>query len=99
MRQMQLEVYSDHTNMAVIKMPGRRYPGVLMQGDTLNGLLTKARLVVEKAKLSRNAELVDEAEDLAQELENFIDHYELVLKDHGIPIPYPTRAQGEGNRP
>src|SRR5262245_1747536 len=31
----QVEIYSDVSNAAVMRHPGRRFPGVLVQGDTL----------------------------------------------------------------
>ena len=33
-----LEVYADDSNYAVVKPPGRRYPGAVIQGDTLRHL-------------------------------------------------------------
>lgn len=33
MERMEIEVYSQQTNAAVMKAPGRQFPGVLIQGD------------------------------------------------------------------
>ena len=33
-----VEIYSDATNAAVMRHPGRRFPGMLIQGDTLHSL-------------------------------------------------------------
>jgi hypothetical protein len=33
-----VEIYSDATNAAVMRHPGRKFPGVLIQGDTLHTL-------------------------------------------------------------
>ena len=33
-----VEIFSDTTNRAVMRHPGRKFPGSLVQGDTLYGL-------------------------------------------------------------
>ncbi|WP_429002107.1 DUF6959 family protein [Xanthomonas campestris] len=33
-----VEIYSDRPNMAVLRHPGRKSPGVLLQGDRLHAL-------------------------------------------------------------
>ncbi len=38
MRKEYVEIYSNATNMAVMRYPVRRFPGVLVQGDTLSGM-------------------------------------------------------------
>ncbi len=38
MRKESVEIYSDETNGPVMRHPGRTYPGVLVQGDTLYSL-------------------------------------------------------------
>lgn len=35
MPKIELEVYSDASNSAVIQTPGRRFPGSVIQGDSL----------------------------------------------------------------
>jgi hypothetical protein len=46
-KEMLLEVYADETNFAVIRIPQRRYPGVLIQGDNLWGLIGDAKEVLQ----------------------------------------------------
>ncbi len=38
-----VEIYSDAPNMAVMKHPGRQYPGSLIQGDSLFSLTQSAK--------------------------------------------------------
>lgn len=33
------EVFCHESNFAVLRMPGRAYPGVLIQGDSLTGII------------------------------------------------------------
>jgi len=35
MERMELDVFSTETNQAVVQTPGRRFPGLVIQGDTL----------------------------------------------------------------
>ena len=42
MRTESVEIYSDETNRAVLRHPGRKFPGVLIQGDTLYTLCVMA---------------------------------------------------------
>ena len=37
-----VEVYSVATNKVVLRVPSRRYPGILIQGDDLSGLAAMA---------------------------------------------------------
>lgn len=94
MKHVLLEVFSAEPNKAVIKAPGRRFPGVLVQGDTLSGLVGQARNVLALARRSENAGLVDVAQALAQSLGDLIRHYEQVLAEHNIPLPYSSPLEG-----
>jgi hypothetical protein len=42
-----VEVYCDESNFAVIRIPSRKYPGILIQGDSLLDLLGTARDLIE----------------------------------------------------
>jgi hypothetical protein len=86
MKQMPIEVYSEMTNAAVVRMPGRQFPGVVIQGDTLNNLCRAAVAAVDDADW--RAELVDM-------LVGFRAHYEATLTAHGMALPYP-KAGGDG---
>jgi hypothetical protein len=44
------EVYSKATNHAVIRPPGRRFPGSVIQGDTLGSLFSSALQLARMAE-------------------------------------------------
>lgn len=91
MRIEQVEIYSDASNMAVMRHPGRRFPGMLIQGDTLHNLCqTVERLC---SGLGNNAEARELALELQEELQDRLDHYKTVLIQHGIPMPF---HEGDG---
>lgn len=77
-----VEIYSDATNRAVLRHPGRRYAGVLIQRDSLEGMIRICR----------------GAETLAYELQSLADHYDAVTEGYLPPDerdhPYGTEWDG-----
>ena len=88
MEKVEIEVYSQASNLAVVQMPGRKVPGIVIQGDSLNILYGLAISIVNRAKMIGDTELLDEANELADLLVVHLKHYESVLQKHGIALPY-----------
>jgi len=87
MRAESVEIYSDATNAAVLRHPARRFPGCLIQGDTLSSFLQSIRVVRnESHRLSPEA--ADELADISERLEGLLAHYKSVLIEHNIPLPF-----------
>jgi len=90
MTRLQVDVLSDATNKAVLRLPSREFPGVLIQGDTLKQLHRLSHALQQGLSLKdEDDELRATAEDLHRRLSNFVAHYEVVLMDNGVPLPYP----------
>ena len=87
----QIEIYSETSNLAIVRMPGRRFPGCVIQGDSLSNLLRDANVILERAKALGDAELIDFTDDLVTAISGRLDHYETVLQAHGIDLPYVKR--------
>jgi len=85
-----VEVLDSTTNAAIVRMPGRSFPGVVIQGDSLKILVDLAGSIFAKAAEGRCEGLVEEAEELASSLERQLRHYEAVLRGHGLTLPYVT---------
>ena len=85
-----LEVYSRDSNYAVIKPPGRTYPGTVVQGDSLGNLCRNALRIVQYIESgdTKSNELLGEVEDLTNALVDRMLHYQNVLKLHGIDFPH-----------
>ena len=83
-----VEIYSEDSNFAIIRVPSRRFPGCVVQGDSLSILLGNAKTVWEKVKDSRDEDLVGSAQELVESLRARLDYYERVLTEHGIDLPY-----------
>ena len=88
MERIELEVFSQTTNQAIVRMPGRRFPGVVVQGDTLSGLAADAKLVV--AELRAGNRPLDDALELADRLDELLMHHGETLTAHGMALPYST---------
>lgn len=88
MYQTTVEIYSDSPNAAILRHPGRKFPGVLIQGDTLNGLCQGLSRLLEA--LPKDSSAADEAEALHAHLTELRDHYAATLQQHRVPLPYPA---------
>ena len=72
---MEVEVLSPEVNFCVIKMPDRRYPGILVQGDDLIGMVSLAKAACGRAnELGDKAIMVTTGNVLAK-LETYLKHY------------------------
>jgi hypothetical protein len=75
-------------NFSVVQLPDRSYPGVVVQGDTLNGLvhqIGRMERLLEKGDLE---DLRDELLIIHKQLSEAQGHYENVCQSQGITLPY-----------
>jgi len=82
-----LEAFDLTSNNAVIRAPGRQFPGILIQGDSLSILVNSVRNLCSLIE-GASEEARDEVAFLLDELEAKQRHYERVLLDHGFTLPY-----------
>lgn len=90
MRRLEVEVFGEETNSWVLRLPGRTYPGVVIQGDSLYMLLSSAEEL--RARLGEPGELRDLAAELCTLLRGHLSGYEAVLRAHDLPLPYTRPA-------
>lgn len=88
MYEAQVEIYSDRTNAVVLRHPGRKHPGVLVQGDTLCRLFEQADRACEIANGVLPVDAHAELTDLRDALLAYLDHYRTVLGEHGTALPF-----------
>ena len=90
MQVMPLEVYATESNLAIIKPPGRKFPGCVVQGDSLSVLCHSAVAIARHAKdgTTSGQDCRYHIELVANSLLRRIVHYQTVLRAHGIEIPY-----------
>lgn len=83
-----VEIFSDRTNAAIVRHPGRRFPGVLVQGDTLYGMCTSADFACAAARDCIPEEEYAALNGLRNQLWSLLVHYKQVLGEHDIPLPF-----------
>lgn len=78
-------VLSRATNGAVVQLPGRAFPGVVVQGDSLNALISDIeRAVADTDPAERGIAL----RDVMETLQAWRSHYESILDAQGLRRPY-----------
>src|SRR3954471_519641 len=90
MERVEVEAYSQGVNGWIVRTPGRQFPAVVIQGDSLSILFSLAQSVLERARQCSCAddELTEEAEELRDHLWGRLHHYEEVLREHELALPY-----------
>jgi hypothetical protein len=88
MRKESIEIYADTTNAAVLRHPGRKFPGVLIQGDTLYSMCQTLDHLCLKGRGKLGAEAFDELNEIRNQLWLFLNGYKATLEEHGIPLPF-----------
>lgn len=83
-----IEIYSDAANMAIMRHPGRKFPGVLIQGDTLANICSALDIVCERERGKMNDESWQELNQVRNGLWGRLAHYKSVLQEHGVPLPF-----------
>jgi hypothetical protein len=82
------EIYSDQTNAAIMRHPGRKFPGVLVQGDTLYSLCVSADASCQAFRSQAHTEEYQHLNDLRNHLRSLLSHYKAVLTEHQMPLPF-----------
>ena len=88
-----VELCSDESNFVVLKVPGRQYPGCLIQGDSLAISCDTAKCLASAAAEGDlgNEDSLSDLQELTNALLYRIIHYQNVLDEHGITAPYGRR--------
>jgi len=87
MRTEHVDIYSDTTNQAILRHPARRFPGVLIQGDTLKHLHDQVVSALNETSPS-NEEASFSLRNVHEFLGDCLDHYRAVLRHHNIELPF-----------
>jgi hypothetical protein len=88
--------YLKHLSSGVVEVPGRKFPGIVLMGDTLASIATDVECGLEllKSTCGSNGGAVIEIDRLEYALARLkvhLDIYEKALSEHGIRLPYETR--------
>jgi predicted RNase H-like HicB family nuclease len=91
MRTEQVEIYSDASNAAVMRHPGRAFPGMLIQGDTLYKLSQMAMAALAGAQ--PGTDHWRDLKELADDLRSRLDFYSHVMHEHGLKLPFSSAGE------
>lgn len=74
-----------YANLSVVQMPGRKFPALAIQGDTI---LNAARQL-QRGLASKEGLDSDDLREVNEELKSFANYYLAILEKHNIPSPLP----------
>jgi hypothetical protein len=84
----EVKLLSRPINFAVVQLPGRKFPGVVVQGDTLNSLVSRFDEILLWLKSGETDEASGALEEIRDRLTEAMRHYEKVCADREIDLPY-----------
>jgi hypothetical protein len=84
----EVEVLTDQHNYAVIRLPERKFPGVVFQGDSLSSLVVDLRRGRDQLQRGENEDGMGLIHLVLETLEGAQRLYEAVLAENSIPLPY-----------
>lgn len=88
MKYIEVEMLSETTNCPVISMPGRKFPGVVVQGDSLKNLLNLTEEIEELSKSEDREELEATIAALKTTLDGYVKAYTAAMKVHNRSLPW-----------
>lgn len=82
------QIRSHVPNSGIVQLPSRRFPGIVMQGDTLSNVFDSAKFLLDEFKRLRDEDRYYETLMFADQLQDQLLHYEDVLERLGMELPY-----------
>ena len=86
MRIERIEIYSDAINAAIMRHPGRKFPGMLIQGDTLHSWSSMAAAALAGAE--PDSDHWYDLKELADVLQERVNFYAQTMQEHGLKLPF-----------
>ena len=78
-------------NGGVVQLPGRHFPGLVIQGDSLHillGVLAEAKRALAEGDTAEARDCIDEA---IEAVAGRVEFYESTLSAAGMALPYRTK--------
>ena len=75
-------------NGAVVQLPERKFPGIVVQGDSLSILLSDFEELKENIAKKDESEITASLAMIERHLKERVEFFESVLEKHGIELPY-----------
>lgn len=84
----EFELLSSASNAVVARHPGREFPGILLQGDTLRTFLDDIEELSEEVTEGNLEQAKEICKALQERFIEILSHYEHVLDQYGQGLPY-----------
>lgn len=88
MERIQVELFSDGGNSAIVRMPGRQFPGVLIQGDSLSSIRSDIAEIRDACRADDTADALEAVELLLENLDAILLRYTDALDRHRLRKPF-----------
>ncbi|MBM9506048.1 DUF6959 family protein [Actinacidiphila acididurans] len=88
MKRLEVEMLMEGGNDAVVRLPGRRFPGVLVQGDSLSVLRADVSELVDLCNAGDLEEAKETAALLLADMDALLEKYIEALRLHGMQPPF-----------
>ena len=82
------ELLTKAKNFAVVQLPGRKFPGVVFQGDSLSAFVSELQQVLVLLNADQKQEAIEATKLLFEQYADVLKSYEFVCKEHQIELPY-----------
>ncbi|MHC4561667.1 MAG: DUF6959 family protein [Planctomycetota bacterium] len=90
----EIVLYDHVPNSGIVHLPGRRFPGIAIQGDSMSSLLSEALSFMAKAREYDDEEMYYGALEMAETFRSHLLRYEEVLAREGFDKPYTLDVKG-----
>jgi uncharacterized protein DUF6959 len=81
-------VYGRRGNHALVQLDGRKYPGLLVQGDSLKQVETIVEDLVELRRQGEDGEFDEALHEVAEVVKALTDSYESMMREVNLDLPY-----------
>lgn len=88
MKLIEIELLTDQGNNAVVRLPERQHPGIVVQGDTLSTWIVAISDALESLDGRDDGDAQEVLRDLLSQLHDARERYESALREHGLELPY-----------
>lgn len=88
MERIEAELLTDPGNDAIVRLPQRRFPGVLIQGDYLSIIRSDVADIVDACDGGDIGEARETAALLLSGIDELLTRYTEALQAHDIPPPF-----------
>ena len=89
MKRVEIEILSESPNCPVVRIPGRKFPGIVVQGDSLKILLDHIIEIEELSSQYSDGEVSAAVAHLKSILVGYIEEFQSTMKSHMHSLPYP----------